>query len=301
MNVFRELSDTAATLAAFTTAVQLGLLDRIDRTPATPQELARTCGASERGVRVVLAALAEQGFVELLADGRYRPLVPGIASLHPILPLWERLPEVVRTGEPAFESDCAETAGGIYPSMVTFLAALWSRSAAEVARLLPKARRVLDVGAGAAPWSIPLASEHCRVTALDLPPVLKATRQAVNRAGVAAHYEFLGADMFDARLDTGGHDLIVLGQVCHLFDEAACAKLLRHLSPALEPGGTFAVIETLAGSTEAAMHDLSLFLRTRHGTVHPPSAYRAWLGDAGLGEVEVAELPDGMALITARK
>jgi hypothetical protein len=49
---FLALTDAAAKVAAFSTAVRLGLLDRIDREPADAIELARTCGATERGVRL---------------------------------------------------------------------------------------------------------------------------------------------------------------------------------------------------------------------------------------------------------
>src|SRR5256885_3775177 len=94
------LSDAVATVAAYTTAVQLGLLDRIDREPAGPEELARTCGANERGVRVLLGALESGGFVERLADGRYRPTLTGLAGYHPLLPMWGHLPDAVRSGVP---------------------------------------------------------------------------------------------------------------------------------------------------------------------------------------------------------
>src|SRR5689334_17748027 len=95
------LTGAVALVAAYSTAVQLGLLDRIDREPADPTELARTCGANERGVRLLLGALESGGFVERLDDGRYQPTLTGLAGYHPIIPLWDRLPEAVPTGAPA--------------------------------------------------------------------------------------------------------------------------------------------------------------------------------------------------------
>jgi hypothetical protein len=302
---FQTLNEAAATVAAFTTAVRLGLLDRIDRGPADVAELARTCGASERGVRVVLAALEPGGFVERLPDGRYRPTSTGLASLHPILPLWENLPDAVRTGVPASDWDDHSTAGDVYPATVSLLTGLWGHLAAEVATALPRAGRVLDAGAGAAPWSIAVATADpgCRVTALDLPSVLPATRLAVSRAGLTERFEFTAGDIFETCLDPGAYDLIVLGQVCHLFDREACATLIGRLAAALSPGGTFAVVETLAGGPGAAVHELSLYLRTRRGSVHEPDAYRRWLTEAGLERVEVTELGSRLAtaLITARR
>jgi SAM-dependent methyltransferase len=289
---FKKLSEAASTVAAYSTAVQLGLLDRIDREPAAPAELARSCGAHERGVRVVLAALEPGGFVERMADGRYRPTVPGLASLHPILPLWDHLPESTRTGRPVFAGDDPATAAEVYPAHVAFLAGLWQDQPAEVAQRLRPPKRLLDVGAGAAPWSIALAtaSPSCRVTALDLPPVLRATRHAVSRAGLDDRFDYLPGDMFNAVIAPESYDLILIGQVCHLFDEPSCAELIRDLVPALEPGGTFAVVDAMAGGPTAAACDLSLYLRTRRGAVHPPKAYRGWLEGAGLVDVDAAEI-----------
>lgn len=302
---FQTLSEAAATVAAFSTAVRLGLLDRIDREPADAAELARTCGASERGVQVVLAVLELDGFVERLPDGRYRPTSTGLASLHPLLPMWEHLPDAVRTGAPLFESDRRSTAGDVYPSTVSLLAGLWGHLGAEVAAALPAATRVLDAGAGAATWGLAIAAANpgCHVTALDLPTVLPSTRLAVSRAGLTDRFGFVGGDLFDTPLEPGAYDLIVLGQVCHLFDGNTSAQLIGRLAPALAAGGTFAIIETLAGGSGAAMHELSLYLRTRHGAVHPPSAYRRWLTDAGLADVEVTEFGSRLAtaLITARR
>ncbi|HEV2784444.1 MAG TPA: hypothetical protein VGX25_34080 [Actinophytocola sp.] len=49
------------------------------------------------------------GFVERLPDGRFRPALTGLANLHPVIPLWNRLADAVRTGVPV--------PGGYPPSM----------------------------------------------------------------------------------------------------------------------------------------------------------------------------------------
>lgn len=288
------MTDAVATVAAFSTAVQLGLLDRIDREPADAEELARTCGANERGVRLLLGALESGGFVERLRDGRYRPMLTGLAGCHPIIPMWDHLPEAVRTGIPLGDGP-----------MRSLCAGLWGDSVEVAAAALPAARRVLNVAAGAAPWSIAYATRNpdCRVTAIDLPPVLPVTRRAVARAGLADRFEFLAGDVFATPLEPCGYDLIMVPHFCNLFDEEACAELFRRLAPALTPGGILAVIETLAGGRGSAMQALSLYLRTSHGTVHRPECYRRWLVEAGLTTVNTAELDSAVAItvITARR
>lgn len=292
---FTTLSNAASTVAAFSTAVRLGLLDRIDREPAAPAELARTCGATERGVRVVLAVLESTGFVEQLPDGRYKPVLTGLAALHPMLPLWDYLPDAVRTGEPVFED----------PSTVGYLASLWGDAVDHVAAALPEAKRVLDVGAGAAPWTIAYSSRNpnCRVTALDLPAVLPVTKRAVARAGLADRFEFVPGDLLETPVELCAYDLIVLAQVCHLFDAETCVDLIGRLTPALAENGVLAIVETVTDGSVAVMQELSLCLRTRNGRLYPSEAYQGWLADAGLTEIQVNDLPSekSITVFTGRK
>jgi hypothetical protein len=299
------LTEAAGIVAAFSTAVRLGLLDRIDREPAGPAELARTCGATERGVRVVLKALEDSGFVEQLPDGRYRPVLTGLAALHPLIPLWDHLPDAVRTGVPVYEVSSSMTASEIYPPTVSFLAGLWGDVVDDTAAVLPEAKRVLDVGAGAAPWTIAYSQRNpdCRVTAMDLTTVLPATRRAVQRAGLTDRYEFVAGNMFSAPLEVCRYDLIVVAQVCHLFRPETCVELIQRLTPALAEGGVIAIVETPAGGSGSAIHDLSLFLRTRDGGVHHPQACESWLTEAGLTDISTTGLPSELAItvITGRK
>jgi SAM-dependent methyltransferase len=290
---YLNLTDAAGTVAAFSTAVRLGLLDRIDREPADPTELARTCGATERGVQVVLAALAESGFVEQLADGRYRPMLTGLAALHPLIPLWDHLPDAVRTGTPVYDSNSNSPGSAIYPRATAFLVGLWGDAVDQAIAALPKAARILDIGAGAEPWTIPYCQRHpdSHVTALDQPDVLPTTRRAVSRAGLTDRYDFLEGDVLTAPLEPCSYDLIIVAHVCSQFDRSNGSALIKRLTPALAPGGVVGIIDTLAGAPGSAMHELSLYLRTQAGVLHQPGTYHDWLADAGLTEIRSTDLP----------
>jgi hypothetical protein len=285
------LSDAVATVAAYTTAVQLGLLDRIDREPAGPEELARTCGATERGVRVLLGALVSGGLVERLDDGRYRPALTGLAGYHPLLPMWDHLPDAVRSGVPL-----ADRSPGL-----ALLCGFWEEAAVRVAAALPPASRVLVAAAGGAAWSIAYAARisGARVTAIDAPATLPLTRRAVARAGLADRVDCRPGTVQEATFEPGAYDLILLPQVCNLLDEPACAVLFDTLAPALAPNGTLAVIETLPGGRGAAMRELSLYLRTPGGSMHQVECYERWLREAGLRAVAVAHPDPDLAVITA--
>nr|CTQ95773.1 Methyltransferase type 12 [Kibdelosporangium sp. MJ126-NF4] len=303
---YLNLTTAAGKVAAFSTAVRLGLIDRIDREPAGPAELARTCGATERGVRVVLAALAECGFVEQLADGRYRPALTGLAGLHPLIPLWDHLPEAVRTGVPVHEANSSSPGSAIYPRTTAFLGGPWATAVDQVINALPAdAARILDVCAGTEPWTIPYCQRNPRshVTALDIPETLTTTRRAVSRAALTDQYEFLPGDMFTTPLKPCVYNLVIVAQVCSLLNRTEAAALIKRLTPTLSPNGTLAIIDTLADAPGSAMQELSLYLRTREGTIHQPHSYRHWLTAAGLSGLGGAELPTPLAItvITGNK
>lgn len=149
--------------------------------PAGPSTLARDCAISVRGAAALLSALAGIGLVEAVGNGAHRtcnqpfPLVELRAH-------WRGLETVVRTGEPRFAGDAPDAAGANYPRIVSRLGSLFAPAAERFAEeVAAPGLRVLDLGAGAAPWSFALARHDlaCQVTAVDLPSVLTATRQAV--------------------------------------------------------------------------------------------------------------------------
>jgi len=80
-----------------------------------------------------------------------------------MLSLWDRLPDTVRSGDPVYRADAVDSAAQFFPRLVFLLASMWSHAVEPIIERLPHARRVLDVGAGSAPWGIALAERDPRV------------------------------------------------------------------------------------------------------------------------------------------
>jgi hypothetical protein len=91
--------------------------------------------------------------------------------------------------------------------------------------------------------------------------------------------------------------------VCHLYSPETCAEIVQRLTPALAEGGVLAIIETLDGGSGSAVHDLSLFLRTREGGIHHPDSCADWLAGAGLTDITSTDVPSELTItvITGRK
>jgi SAM-dependent methyltransferase len=292
-----RLANVLQAAAAFDTAARLGILNHLHETPSCAEEVTRHCGTAPGVTFLLLDALQALGVLQREDDGRYAATTVA-RWLTTVATGWSHLDQVVRTGEPLVPADTAAGAADLYPEVVPLLAKLVAPAAARAAELLTPVRgEVLDVGAGAAPWSIALAQANpsARVTALDLADVLPTTRQAVEAAGLTTRFQYHVGDMFTADLPTAAYDLILLGNVCHLFSPQANRALLQRLRPVLRGGATLAIVDALPSEDPEERRSLSLYalglrMRTSAGAVYPLDAYTSWLREAGHGEVTAIAL-----------
>jgi ubiquinone/menaquinone biosynthesis C-methylase UbiE len=304
--------DACAAAAAIHSARELGVIARIAKAPADPAVVAADCGLTSQGAAALLSALAGLDLLELGDDGRFRPAYSGLVQLVELLRPWASLQPVLR-GRPR-PANAATIAGAesLYPSLVSQLGAFFRPSAEQAAALLAQpGLGVLDIGAGAAPWSLALATREpsSTVTAVDLPAVMKSTRTAVRRAGLEDRYEFVEGSAFD--VDWGeprSYDLALIANICHLFGENANLQLLRRVADALRPAGRVAIVDILPtergdGPRPAVLYALGLELRTSSGRIYPYSTFRRWLGQAGFEDPSRNDLPGPfpLTLITATR
>jgi SAM-dependent methyltransferase len=305
------LQEAIATSSALSAADHLGVLARLDAGPADSITLARDCAISERGARLLLATLCSLGLIEEGSNGLYHAALPDLAQMTMWITPWGQLTQAIRDGQPARAGDTPGGAETLYPEVVAHLGA-WFASAAERAasHLIARGQRVLDLGAGAAPWSLALVARNpdMRVTAVDVPAVLAVTRQVVATSGYTDRFGYLSGDLFTIDLGRSAYDLAIAGSLCHLFDEATNRRLLGRLFDALRPGGTLAILdalpnERLDGPRSVVLYALGLLLRTSRGQVYPFSTYVGWLREAGYEAVERIDLfaVPPVSLIMARR
>jgi SAM-dependent methyltransferase len=177
------------------------------------------------------------------------------------------------------------------------------------ARLSRPHIHVLDIGAGKAPWSLAMASRDPSifVTAADLPDQLAALQHSVNAAGLSRQFRPVSVDVFSpAWPPTNECNLVVIANVCHLFDEQRNRKLLHRAAQCLRPGGTLAIIDQVLDEDPnwerwGALYLLGALHCAPGGYLFPVRKYEVWLNDIDSWQVAthpICPLPP-LTLITA--
>jgi len=301
------------TTQTFLTALDLGILHKLARGPATARALARAAGANARATRMLLDALVGQGQLERTGDSYALPQpmqaalrCPGVDAegffddtrihLEFLLRTWSRLTDVVRTGKPVCSMDDAEDAGENFPVLVRRLFPINYLASKHLVGQLPKRFQtkpltVLDVGCGSACWSIPFAEANAgtRVTALDFAPVLDVADHYLQACGVEEQYTRQAGDLRRTPLGREKYDVALLGHICHSEGEVRTKRLFRKVAKALTPGGLMLIVDMFvdekrvgAGAGGFALtFALNMLVNTDKGGCYRVSDYKAWAKAAG--------------------
>ena len=309
-------------------ALHHGVFDLLDGGSKTVEEVAAQSGASVRGLRAVMNALAGLGLLTKDAEGRYgltadsaaflvstKPGFLGGVIKHTstqLVPKWLRLEEVVRTGKPAASVNREKVGAEFFHKFVEDIFPMSYPSAQRLAEALviadaKKPVKVLDLAAGSGVWGIALAQRSLRVTvtAVDWPGVLDVTRKVATRLGVAGRFSFVAGDL--ATADFGrGHHIATLGHILHSEGERRGRALLKKTFKALAKGGTIAIAEFLVddartGPPVALIFAVNMLINTDEGDTWSFGEIAGWLREAGFRDPRTIEAPGPSPLILATK
>lgn len=306
LNFLWQARAASAVLAA---CLELGVLERLEQGPVDAAGLARACGIREETAPALLGALASLGLAAPDQRGAFVGVTDDLKWFLEMLHRWDSFAEGLRQ-RPEVPTGAPLGADEAFRQTVGPLAAICRPAIGKAIRFLARTgHRVLDLGAGAAPWSLALASAdpEVTVTAIDLPPVLPVTRAAVAASGHEPRFRFLESDVYTVALEDNAFDLVILGNLCHLFDEPNNRRLLGRVARWLVPGGTVAVIDFLPnerrdGPRLVALYAVELVRRAPGGQLYPFSSYASWLRETGFESIERLELSDcpPVTLVRAR-
>jgi 2-polyprenyl-3-methyl-5-hydroxy-6-metoxy-1,4-benzoquinol methylase len=315
---------------ALKAAVELDLFTAIAKGSRTAAEIAKTCNASERGVRILSDALVVMGF--LTKTGNNYALTPDTAffldsrspayfglgfkfMLHPTqLAHFEHLGEAVRKGGSSDDDSALapndpiwiEFANGMAPLMVPAAQAMAGLLAGELGSR-PSAK-ILDIAASHGLFGITVAQRvpKAHVYALDWPNVLEVAKENAAKQGVADRYHLLPGSAFEVDYGTG-FDAILITNLLHHFEPSENEKMLKKAHAALNPGGQVIILEFVPNDDRVsppipAMFSLTMLANTPKGNAYTLAEYATMCRNAGLEAPRLVPLePMPQSLVVARK
>jgi O-methyltransferase domain/Dimerisation domain len=304
---------------AMKAAIELEIFTAIAEGNTTAAAIAKRCGASERGVRVLCDFLTIHGF--LTKDGthyglaqdsavflnRKSPayvggaieflLAPRVREAHALLT------EAVRRGGSALgegnmvpeNPDWVKFARAMMPMMVM-------PAQIMTAELLNggEAHKVLDIAAGHGIYGITVAKQNpsAEIYACDWKNVLAVAEENARAMGVGDRHHLLPGSAFEVDFG-GGYDLALVANFLHHFDPPTCTTFMKKVHAALEPGGRAAIVEFVPNPDRvsppmAAAFSMVMLTTTPSGDAYTFTELESIAKDAGFSRVELAPAALGL-------
>jgi precorrin-6B methylase 2 len=299
--------------------VELDLFSLLDKAGGlTRPEAATQLGLADRPTDLLLAACASLGLLRKHGDSYLNSphadafLVPGRPCYfggfvrfldHREYPAWHQVVTALRTNAPVtwdpttqaslFDAEDPVMLSLFWEAMHS-ISAFTGRALVKALPALARHHALLDVGGamGAIPIEICHAYPALRATVYDLPFVCDLATEKITAAGLHQRISTAPGDFLTDQALPGGHDVIVMSNIMHDWDEATDRALLAKCHAALDPGGTVIICELLlnaerTGPPEAALMGMNMLIETTGGKNHSETDYNAWLADAGFERIEV--------------
>lgn len=306
-------------------AARYGVFDALDAGGGTAETVAQSTGISLRGAQAVLDGLTGVGLLTH-TDARYHNTPEASAFLIKGKPSylggmaevmtdgltdWAKLPEAVKTGQPAAQETTDHADNQFFEKLVPAIAAL----AYPVAQMMGErlgiagagAVRWLDVGGGSGVWSAVWLQANPKAAGfqLDWAGVNRVAKGFVGRFGVADRFNTIDGDFHQVDFGTGTYDYAIYAQIAHQETPEDNVAILRKFRRALKPGGTlvindFVLDEARNGHPFALLFASQMLLATKGGFTWRESDYRKWLADAGFTSVEIVPTPTPSTVVLAR-
>lgn len=291
-------------------AAEARIFDCVGERNMSAAQIALETGLDSRATRIVLDGLVGLGVLAKEGD-HYRNTATSLRHLrvdtqqsHAVrlwisgTRLWERLPEILRTGtlpEKGNEGEAWRRDGTENHAFIRTMYDLGWLAAQSVAEALDLSTvaHVVDLGGGPAHYTIAMLerSPSLRATLVDLPLTLLVAKDSLDRRGLAERVQLVASDLYDLERDipiaSEMTELVLISHMIHMEGPQHNAALIRKATRLLSPGGRIIIHDMFLeedrahpqASSTFAVHMLAM---TRRGEVYPASVICGWLAAAGL-------------------
>jgi predicted O-methyltransferase YrrM len=317
-----EVSSAFQVCRILLSAAQLDLFTKLEEGPRTVDDLCADEGWSQRGLAILMDALAAQGILNRSADGHYT-VNPSIKALlvkggdASILPMvlhratmwetWSNLTEIVRTGINPARKDLLSRPSEDMEAFIGAMHVVGLKMAEKIANSidLKHYTRMLDVGGASGTYIAAFLKKapHLTATLFDLPTVVEIARKRLAKSGFIDRVQLVPGDYNSDELP-GGHDLVLLSAIIHSNDPEANQRLYSKIHDALESGGTILIRDYFLDSSrtvppDGAIFAVNMLAATTGGTSYTFEEVREDLALAGFKDVRMIREGDHMGQLVA--
>ncbi len=327
--LFFQTANAHMRTAALKSAIELDVFTGIGDGKGTPELLATRCGASPRGMRMLLDYLTIAGFLikqaecyaltpdsEVFLTKQSPAYLGGALEFMLSSPLVEgakNLTGAVRKGGTVVSEE--GTTAREHPEWVTFARSMGPlmKGPAEwianwVSQQASNTRNVLDIAAGHGLFGVEIAKKiaQAQITAQDWANVLTVAQETAEAAGVRNRFRTLAGSAFDVELGHG-YDLVLLTNFLHHFDVSTCEGLLKKIYASLSDDGKVMTLEFVPNEDrisppEMAEFGLIMLTTTPSGDAYIFRDYERMFQNAGFGQSEMVDVPgSNQRVIITRK
>ena len=323
----RELARSFWYSAILRAGIKLDVFSVLDGTTLTAEELAKQIGASSRYARafldscVVLHLLEARGERYTNTSSTSRHLVKGKKeyigdhSLHHTntWASWGRLDEVIKEGKALLPFETAYVDAPTY--WTNYMMGQHNRAASGQALQLIKnvdllgKRRMLDLGGGAASYSIALcgANPQLKAVVIDQKEPLSIARSLVCEHNLEHRITLVEGDFFETDLDAE-YDVVLISGVVLIKSEEDCRRLFKLTYDLLLPGGMVIIQDYMRIEDGPERRRLDTLENMYVKVVFDSEAgdrdgaeVACWLEEAGFKNPKLIPVPAQLVLITAEK
>ncbi len=294
-------------------ALELDVFDTLQRLgPSTVESVAEALDAPVDHVRslldgvVALQLLDQVNDVYDLNDAAKRYLVTdGPASMADLIPVapgphenWSRLADTVRRGRPAtpIEDDPAAFYVPLVQGTFTTMFRCATRADLKIRYSAMRSPRILDLGAGGAPWAIAMLGACVDGTAVvnDLPVVIDVAIAKAAEHGVAERCEFRPGDFHTVEIEPDHYDVVILGHVCRAEGADGARHLIERAFAALAPDGRLVLADYFTdierkSNPHAVIMGTTMMASTEKGFCFTHQEFSEWIRAAGFADLRLVE------------
>jgi len=211
---------------------------------------------------------------------------------------WMNLAETIRSG--TVSTPIEDNIAGVYGPLVSATYPTQHRVATRLGDSVGWRRRpamkILDLGAGCAPWSIAAMQQSANSTAVinDFPEIIGRAKDKVGEMGLLPRSEFRPGNFHDIQFESASYDLIILGHICRTEGHMLAKELIARAVEALKPGGQIVVADYFADNERklnafGVQMGMNMVANTMRGAVITHEQIFSWLSSQALEMIRMVE------------